>query len=70
MDWIIKSKDGENTYPTEDGFRAALTDIFNDAEKQFVSATKPDGTVLDETSAKALVEFTIGVSAIGDTPIG
>ena len=44
--------------------------FLEESRVKLVSATKPDGTVLDETSAKALVEFTIGVSAIGDTPIG
>jgi hypothetical protein len=56
MDWIIKSKDagrtGENHYSTEVRFHAALTDIFDDPQKQFVSATLPDGKMLDEASGK------------------
>ena len=76
MDWIIMSKNGgtgltgENHYPTEDGFRAALGDLFGDPKKQFVSATLPDGKVLDEAAARALVVFTIGGSGIGEAGIG
>jgi hypothetical protein len=74
MEWIIKSR-GEITrgisesprYTTEDGFLAALRDLFSDPRKQFVSATLPDGRVLDEATAKG---FTIEVSPIGQTPLG
>jgi hypothetical protein len=75
MTWIIQSKNwntgrsGEDRYQTEDGFRVALTDLFNDIKKQFVSATLPDGKVLDEAAARALVRFTIGESAIGEASL-
>ena len=71
MDWIIQSKDGSISeirhYTTEDGFLAALRDLFGDPKRKFISATLPDGTVLDEAAAKG---FTIGVSPIGQTPLG
>jgi hypothetical protein len=65
MDWIIQSKDGITHYTTEDDFRAALRDLFSDPKEQFISATLPDGTVLDEAEAKELAGFTIGESGIG-----
>jgi hypothetical protein len=74
MEWIIKSR-GEITrgisesprYTSENDFLAALRVLFSDPKKQFVSATLPDGRVLDEAAAKG---FTIGVSPIGQTPLG
>ena len=69
MDWIIQSKDGSISeithYTTEDGFLAALRDLFGDPKRKFISATLPDGTVLDEAEAKELAGFTIGESGIG-----
>jgi hypothetical protein len=74
MDWIIQSKDGSISeithYTTEDGFLAALRDLFGDPKRKFISATLPDGTVLDEAAAKVLAGFAIGVSPIGQTPLG
>ena len=76
MDWIIQSKDGTISeikhYTTKVDFLAALRVLFGDPKKQFVSATLSDGTVLDEASARALLGegFGIGVSPIGQTPIG
>lgn len=76
MTWIIQSKDaisgrtGENRYQTEEGFRTALSDIFNDRKQQFVSAIEADGTILTEATARSLVGFEIGVSGVGETPIG
>jgi hypothetical protein len=70
MDWIIRSKDGITHYTTEDDFRAALRDLFSDPKEQFISATLPDGKVIDEAAAKALIGFTIGESPIGQTPLG
>ena len=70
MDWIIQSQDGTTHHTSYDGFLVALRDLFNDPEKQFVSATLSGGTVLDEAAAKALLgEFTIGEGVIGETPI-
>jgi hypothetical protein len=74
MEWIITSR-GEITrgisasphYTSEDDFLAALRDLLSDPKKQFVSATLPDGRVLDEAAAKG---FTIGVSPVGQTPLG
>jgi hypothetical protein len=69
MNWIIQSKDRSITdikyYATEDAFRAALKRLFSDPKEQFISATLPDGTVLDEAEAKELAGFTIGESGIG-----
>jgi hypothetical protein len=71
LDWIIQSKDGSISeikyYTTEDGFLAALRDLFSDPKRKFISTTLPDGKVLDEVAAKG---FTIGVSPIGQTPMG
>jgi hypothetical protein len=77
MDWIIKSKDditgltGENRYTVETGFLTALGGLLSDPKKQFISATLPDGTVLDAAAAKALLGggFGIGEGVIGETPI-
>ena len=71
MDWIIQSKGGSISdiryYTTDDGFLAALRDLFGDPKRQFTSATLPDGRVLDKATAKGL---TIGVGPIGQTPLG
>ena len=74
MDWIIQSKDGTISeirhYTTEDDFRAALRDLFGDPKEQFISATLPDGTVLDEAEAKELAGgFSIGEGRIGEDPV-
>jgi hypothetical protein len=79
MEWIITSR-GEITrgisesprYTTYDGFLVALRDLFGDPKRQFVSATLSDGKVLDEAAAKAWLGegFAIGVSPIGQTPLG
>jgi hypothetical protein len=58
VEWIVQSKDRSISeiihYTSEDGFLAALRDLFGDPKKQFISATLPDGKVLDEAAAKAL----------------
>jgi hypothetical protein len=70
MDWIIRSKDGITHYTTDDDFRAALRDLFSDPKEQFISATLPDGTVLDEAEAKELAGgFGIGEGRIGEDPV-
>jgi hypothetical protein len=71
MDWIIQSKDGTTHHTSYDGFLVALRDLFDDPQKQFISATLADGTVLDEAAAKKLLGggFTIGEGVIGETPV-
>jgi hypothetical protein len=64
MYWIIKSENGDISYTTEADFRAAV----NDPKNRFVSATLPDGTVLDEAAAKARFGG-IGVGGIGDMKV-
>jgi hypothetical protein len=64
MYWIIKSENGDISYTTEADFRAAV----NDPKQQFVSVTLPDGTVLDEASAKARFGG-IGVGGAGEIEI-
>ena len=74
MDWIIRSKDGITHYTTEDDFRAALRDLFSDPKEQFISATLPDGKVLDEAAAMAWLGdgggFAIGEGRIGVDGLG
>jgi hypothetical protein len=74
MDWIIQSKNGSvgeiKYYTTYDSFLVALRDLFGDPKRKFISTTLPDGKVLDEAAAKALPGFAIGVSGIGQTPLG
>jgi hypothetical protein len=54
MDWIIKSRDektgrvGERHFDTQAAFISAAQDILGDLWQQLISATLPDGTVLDE----------------------
>jgi hypothetical protein len=67
-DRSIQTKDGITNYPTEDAFLAALKALFS-GQQQFVSATKADGTMIDETAARALAGFEIGKGGIGETPI-
>jgi hypothetical protein len=68
-DWSIESKDGTTPYTTEDGFIAALRDLFGDPKEQrFISATLSDGTVLDKAAAEKLAGFTIGENSIGEGP--
>ena len=68
MDWVISSQDEttgrveEIRYTTEKGFRAALEDMFQDIHKRFTSAKLPDGQVLDESAARALVGAPFGSS--------
>jgi hypothetical protein len=72
--WIIKSRYETIPHTTEDGFRAALRDLFGDPKKHFVSATLPDGKVLDEAAAMAWLGdgggFAIGEGRIGVDGLG
>ena len=53
MEWIIKSydrrtdRDGENCYATENAFISAAEELLRNMWRGFVSATLPDGRVLD-----------------------
>lgn len=68
MEWVILSQDestgrvDETRYTTEEGFRAALEEMFCDIHKRFTSARLPDGRVLDESEARALVGGPFGSS--------
>jgi hypothetical protein len=61
MEWIIESydrrtdKDGQNRFTSESAFISAAEELFGNIWKGFVSATLPDGKVLDETAMRALV---------------
>jgi hypothetical protein len=59
--WIIKSRDGktglvrERAYENLTDFAAAAREVFNDIWRDFISATLPDGSVLDEIGVRRLV---------------
>jgi hypothetical protein len=61
MEWIIESydrradRDGENRYTTENAFISAAEDLTRNTWRGFVSATLPDGRVLDEAQLRALI---------------
>ncbi len=61
MEWIIESydrrtdRDGENRYTTENAFISAAEELLRNMWRGFVSATLPDGRVLDEAQLRALV---------------
>jgi hypothetical protein len=62
MEWIIESynrrtdRDDENRFPTESAFIRAAEDLLSDLEKGFVSATLPDGTIVqDERALRTLI---------------
>jgi hypothetical protein len=75
-DWIIESRDeitqrtGRDRRDTEEGFRTLVKDILSNPRRKLISVTLPNGEVLDEAAVRALPGFTIGVSPIGQTPIG
>jgi hypothetical protein len=64
MEWIIESydrgtdRDGQNRFTSESAFISAAKELLRDIRKGFVSATLPDGTVLDEAAMRALVART------------
>jgi hypothetical protein len=78
MGWTIESRNeatgrtGESReYSNEAGFLTALNDLFMDPKRQFVSATLPDGTVIDELAARRLAGgFTIEESGLGEAGLG
>jgi hypothetical protein len=61
MEWIIESydrrtdRDGENRYSTESAFISAAEELLRNIWRGFVSATLPDGRVLDEKQLRALI---------------
>jgi hypothetical protein len=64
MEWIIETydrrtdRDGENRVTTENAFISAADELLGNIWKGFVSATLPDGRVLDEAAMRALVAKT------------
>jgi hypothetical protein len=61
MEWIIESydrrtdRDSENRYTTESAFMNAAEELLRNIWKGFVSATLPDGRVLNEQQLRALI---------------
>ena len=64
MEWIIESydrrtdRDGQNRFTSESAFISAAEELLGNIWKGFVSATLPDGRVLDEAAMRALVANT------------
>ena len=64
MEWIIESydrstdRDSQNRFTSESAFISAVEELLGDIRKWFVSATLPDGRVLDEAAMRALVART------------
>ena len=64
MEWIIDSydrrtdRDGQNRFTSEGAFFSAAEELLVNIWKGFVSATLPDGRVLDEAAMRALVAST------------
>ena len=61
MEWIIESydrrtdRDGQKRFTSESAFISAAEELLGNVWKGFVSATLPDGRVLDEAAMRALV---------------
>jgi hypothetical protein len=61
MEWIIESydrrtdRDGQNRFTSEIAFISAADELLRNTWRGFVSATLPDGKVLDEPAIRALV---------------
>jgi hypothetical protein len=61
MEWIIESydrktdRDGTNRYTTESAFISAAEELLRNVLKGFVSATLPDGRVLNEQQLRGLI---------------
>jgi hypothetical protein len=64
MEWIIESydrrtdRDGQNRFTSESDFITGAEELLGNIGKGFVSATLPDGRVLDEIAMRALVART------------
>jgi hypothetical protein len=61
MEWIIESydrktdRDGMHRYATESAFISAADELLRNILKGFVSATLPDGRVLNEQQLRGLI---------------
>jgi hypothetical protein len=61
MEWIVESydrrtdRDGQKRFTSESAFIGAAEEILGNIWKGFVSATLPDGRVLNEAAMRALV---------------
>jgi hypothetical protein len=61
MEWIIESydrktdRDGMNRYTSESAFISAAEELLRSILKGFVSATLPDGRVLNEQQLRGLI---------------
>ena len=61
MEWIIESydrktdRDGTHRYTTEGAFISAAEELLRNIWKGFVSATLPDGSVLNEQQLRGLI---------------
>jgi hypothetical protein len=68
MEWIIESydrrtdRDAENRFTTESAFIDAAEELLGNNGKGLVSATLPDGRVLDEAVMRALVAASTSVN--------
>ena len=64
MEWIIESydrrkdRDFQSRFTSESAFISAAEELLHNIWKGFVSATLPDGRVLDEAAVRALVTRT------------
>ena len=61
MEWIIESydrktdRDGTNRYATESAFISAADELLRNIWRGFVSATLPDGRVLNEQQLRRVL---------------
>ena len=61
MEWIIESydrrtdRDAEKRFTTESAFVDAAEELFGNIWRGFVSATLPDGSVLNEQQLRGLI---------------
>jgi hypothetical protein len=61
MEWIIESydrrtdRDGQNRFTSESAFISGAEELLGNNWRGFVSATLPEGSVLDEAAMRALV---------------
>ena len=68
MEWITESydrrtdRDGENRFTTEVAFMRAGEDLLRNGGRRFVSATLPDGTIVQNEPALPAL---IAASAVG-----
>ena len=68
MEWIIESydrrtdRDFQNRFTSESAFISAAEELLGSIWKGFVSATLPDGKVLNEAAMRALVATSTSVS--------